>query len=197
VGGDEITPQQIRIEAFVEDCLKSSWATFKQDAVLLILAHLVVALVGGLTLGILAGPLCVGLIDVVRRVRRGEAATVGDVFQGLSKFGTAFGASIVILLGILIGLALCVLPGIAVAFVTSLTFTAIAYDDRDAIGALRESYALTTRHLWPVVAVNVVNFAINAVGGAIPFGVLLTAPFGFVMVCVLYERLRELPSSGD
>ena len=61
--------------------LKDSWAIFVKDWGALIVAALIMVVLGGITLGILAVPLSAGLyLMILRRVREGRKAEVGDVF---------------------------------------------------------------------------------------------------------------------
>ena len=94
---------------------KQGWHLFVKDIGPLIIGALIVGALSIVTLGILAGPLSAGLYGmVVKRVRDGQQATVGDVFGQMNRFWSFFAAALV--LGLLIGLAsLTIIGGILLA----------------------------------------------------------------------------------
>ena len=89
--------------------LKDSWAIFAKDWGALIVAALITFVLGVVTLGILAVPLSAGLyLMILRRVREGRKAEVGDVFGCFDRLGAYF---VAYLLFLGIGLAFAVIVG--------------------------------------------------------------------------------------
>ncbi len=83
--------------------LKDSWAIFVKDWVVLIVAALITVVLSIFTLFILTIPLIAGLyLMIVRRVREGRKAEVGDVFGCFDRIGAYLLAFLVFL-----GIALC------------------------------------------------------------------------------------------
>jgi hypothetical protein len=71
--------------------LKDSWVIFAKDWVALIVAALITIILSVVTLGILAVPLSAGLYRMIlRRIREGRQAEVGDVFGCFDRFGAYF-----------------------------------------------------------------------------------------------------------
>lgn len=90
--------------------LKDSWAIFVKDWGALIVAALIMVLLGVVTLGILFVPLSAGLyLMILRRVREGRKAEVGDVFGCFDRLG-AYLVAYVLFLGI--GLVFAVIVGL-------------------------------------------------------------------------------------
>ena len=88
--------------------LKDSWAIFVKDWGALIVAALITTVLGVITLGILAVPLSAGLyLMILRRVREGRKAEVGDVFGCFDRFG-AFLLAYLLFLGIALVFAVIV-----------------------------------------------------------------------------------------
>ena len=78
--------------------LKDSWELFAKDALALIVASLITVLLGTLSLGIVLVPLVAGLyLMVMRRVREGRPAEIGDVFACFDRFGAYFVAFLMFL----------------------------------------------------------------------------------------------------
>ena len=68
--------------------LKDSWTIFARDWGALVVAALITFVLGVLTLGILSVPLTAGLyLMILRRVREGRQAQVGDVFGCFDRLG--------------------------------------------------------------------------------------------------------------
>jgi hypothetical protein len=186
---DPAASRPIEVEDFVLRSVRESWDTFKADPLLYIAASLLVALVSAISLGILAGPMIVGFIEIVRRRRRGQSARVGDLRTGLSLFASSFVALLVIVLASAIGFALLVIPGLIVMVATCFAFHEIAYRRAHAADALRASWQLARRNLLHVLLVLVGVTALNSLGGAIVLGMLLTGPYALVWMTVAYELL--------
>ena len=184
----------IEVEPFLRQVFAESWELFKRDPALFILAGLVVILLGVVTAGILAGPLTVGFVLIVRARRRGETASVGGVFDGVRYFLTSLVVSLVILLGVLIGSALLFLPGLIVAFILMYAYQLIAYREAGIGESLKGSFSLVKEQLGPSLVLFLLLAILNAIGGAVVFGSLLTFPFTLVALTLAYEKLAGLSS---
>jgi len=186
------------VESLIQTAFKRSWDVFKDDMVLFIVGGLIVGVVGGFTLGLLLPPLMVGFIRVIQKRLKGEEATFGDVFGlGFPAFLPSLLAGILIGLGVGIGMILLIIPGIAVAILTTFTFHFIAYEDASFMDALKGSFNLVKENFVPVLLVVIIIGALNSVGSMVAIGTLLTFPFGLVVLTVVFEELRGASSSGD
>jgi hypothetical protein len=167
--------------------LKDSWVIFARDWVALVVASLITLVLGGLTLGILYVPLLAGIdLMILRRVREGRPAQVGDVFGCFDRLGAyivayllflAFGlvAAAVVLppflllvvghsgaraLGfVLFGLALFAAAAVGAYLATVWVYWTLLMVDRrrSVIEALKESRAIVTRSgFWMTLLVIVV-----------------------------------------
>ena len=180
----------IQTENLVESSLRESWELFKDDLVLYLVATLLVFVISAVTLGICAGPMIVGFIQLVRKRMRGQEGTATDVFDGFSEFGASLIAMILIGIGVFIGSVLLVLPGLIFGFITAFTFHAIALDGLGATSAIGQSYRLIKENLAPSFALLLIVAVLNAIGGSIIFGSLLATPFSLIVMTIAYQRLR-------
>ncbi|MGZ4198921.1 MAG: hypothetical protein ACXVP1_01915, partial [Thermoleophilia bacterium] len=90
--------------------LKDSWTIFVRDWGALIVAALITTALGIVTLGILYVPLMAGIyLTILRRVREGRQAQIGDVFGCFDRLG-AYVVAYLLFLGI--GLAFVVIVGL-------------------------------------------------------------------------------------
>lgn len=178
-------------ESVLTNVLKRSWDVFMKDPVLYVIAGIIVIVVGTLTLGILAPALSIGFMQITRDRMQGKPATAGGVFGGMSMFVPSLIALILIAIGVTIGSALLVLPGLFVAVVTSFAFQFMALENAGIGDSLSRSYRLVMDNLVTVILLIVLLAIINAIGGAVAVGLLLTTPFTMIAMVIAYEDLRK------
>jgi hypothetical protein len=162
---------------------------FLDDVVPLVLATLVALLLSIVTLGVLAGPLYAGLLNmVIRRAREGRQPEVGDVFSCMDRFWSFLGAAVVLVLTI--GLAsITIVGGIVLGAIWLYVFP-LMIDRRIGLWeAMRTSKDMVVRAgFWEHVALVILLAAVNALGHG-PL-VLLTIPFTVVATAVAYHQLE-------
>ena len=183
------TPNPPPVERFLQDVFSESWAAFKADALLYVLASLLAGVCSVLTLGILAGPLTVGLLRIVRARRRGQPAEVGAIFEGLSELGAAAGCVLLIALGVLVGSLLLIVPGLLVAVFLSFSLHELAYRNHGIGAALSNSFNLVKGAFLHTLLLLIAAGVLCALGGVVMFGTLVTGPFATVLLTVGYEKL--------
>ena len=181
--------EPIQPEQVIQDTLAEAWDLFKNDFVLYILAGLITIAVSVVTLGLLSGVVSVGFIQLVEKRRRGEDGFPTDVFEGLSQFGECLVASILIGLGIVIGLFLFVLPGLLFGLVMLFTYPAIAIDNETSTGGMAKSYSIIKENFSLAAVFIVIVVVLSSIGGAFIFGTLLTLPFCLIFLTLAYHRL--------
>jgi len=184
-----------KIEDVVQSTLRDAWNLFSSDFVLWILAGLILVVVSIFSLGILAGPMMVGFIQLVEKRRRNEPGSPTDIFEGFSRFGASLIAFLLISMGVFVGSLLLVLPGLVFGLVTAFTFHAIAIDDQDATGAMSRSFNVIKDSPALAAVFIVIMLVLSGIGGAVVFGTLLTLPFTLVLMTLAYHRLSELSGS--
>ncbi len=177
------------VDSFLKDVGKQTWELFAKDPVTHVVAALLVSILGVLSLCILLGPLVVGYLELVQRARRGEQVSFNDVFSGFGQFLPALVLGLLIGAGVTIGSIFLVLPGVAFAVFTCLAFPALAYSGLGPVEAIKRSFQLVRDNLVNVVATLFVLAVLQSLGGAVLFGVILTAPLSMIALALTYERI--------
>jgi uncharacterized YccA/Bax inhibitor family protein len=183
------------LESFLAAVLRESWELFKANALVLVLASIVATLVASLSLGILAGPLFVGAIDIVRKARRGEPVQVGDVFARFDSFLPSVIALLLVSIAVCVGSLLFVLPGLLAGLFSGFVLHAIAYERLSAIDAIKRSFQVVKDHFLQCIALFVLISIAQAIGGAVVLGLLLAVPLSIVAMTLAYERMAA--STGE
>lgn len=189
--------------------LKEAFDLYKNHFTLLLLANLIAGLLSAVTLGILAGPLGVGVIAITLAAldQRTPLPTAGDVFQGMKFFLPAFLVVLMaggaIFLGVLVCQLSCVLspasPLVALAISTATLFALpLVYERRlDAWAAVKTSFEMAKPSFWLLLAyVLVFQFAAGLGMIACVIGVVFTAPFAACAIAVAYRKFAPAGSSG-
>ena len=121
-------------------------------------------LLGIVTNAILQGALIFGTV----RDLNGERASVSDsLATGLRGFLPLIGLSILVGLGIFLGLILLIVPGIILACAWSVTVPALVAENRGVMGAFERSAELTRGNRWMIFALYVIYFLAFAIISAI------------------------------
>ena len=131
-------------------------------------------------------------------VARGRRAEIGDIFAGGRFFLRMLGSYILFLLGLYIGLALCIVPGIIFA----LMFWPYAYlivdQDLGAMESLRRAKEITDGSWGAVFLIGLLAFLITLAGlAACGIGLLFAIPLTSMMMAVAYCRLAGLRTAAD
>jgi len=174
---------------FVVSIGRDTWDTFRREPLMLVLAWLVVVAVSIVSLGLLAGVVSVGYIDMIRQTQRGEPVALGVLFSRFDTLVSSAVAAILVFLGVMIGMFLLVLPGLLVALFACFSLHAIAFENVGGIEALQRSYAVVKANFLNVLVLLLAVSVAQAVGGMVVFGVLLTGPLSLIALTLGYERL--------
>ncbi len=92
----------------------------------------------------------------------------------LQRLGSLVWLSILMGIGLTLGFALCIVPGVWLAVAWSLAFVALVAEDLNGSSALRRSYELVRGRWWATFGVLIIAFIINTVVDqivAIPFAI--------------------------
>ena len=179
------TPAFARPRLDVGQAFKGGWNAFTADIVPLLVGTLIAGLLSIVTLGILAGPLTAGLYTmVVRRVREGRRAEIGDVFSCMDRFWAYLWAAIVLV--VLIGLAsLTIVGGVLLATVWIYVFPFMVDRRMGLTEAMSASYhQVVDNGFWEHLALIVLFVAIGAVANG--WVGIVTTPFTVAVIVGAY-----------
>ncbi len=169
----------------VGQAFKGGWNAFTADIVPLLVGALIAGLLSIVTLGILAGPLTAGLYNmVVRRIRDGRRAEIGDVFSCMDRFWGFLWAAIVLV--VLVGLAsLTIVGGVLLATIWIYVFPFMVDRRMGLTEAMSASYhQVVDNGFWEHLALLVVFVAIGAVANGW-IGMIAT-PFTLAVIVGAY-----------
>lgn len=156
------------------------------------LARLAPILVMPLSLmqGLISFFLGLGATRIYLGVVRGQPVEFGMIFSGLPYLLPAFGAALLMGIGVTFGTLLLVVPGLILAL--GLMFnTFLVLDGQGAIDALSRSWELTDGHKVKLFIWALVLGGVSLVGGCVTclFGLLLVAPIIGLSKAVIYQHL--------
>lgn len=180
------------LESFLSAVLRESWELFKKNALVFVLASIVATIVASISLGLLAGPLFVGLIELVRRAQRGEPIQIGEVFNRFDSFLPSLIALVLVSIAICIGSFLLVAPGLLAALFSGFVLHAIAYERLSAIDAIKRSFQIVKDHFVQCIALFVLISIAQTIGGAVVLGLLVTMPMSIIALTLAYERMAAI-----
>jgi hypothetical protein len=132
-----------------------------------------------------------GLFKYYLKLIRGEGATIGDAFSG---FGPSLGQlillSLVQMVLILIGYALCLVPGIYLAVAWYFSIPLVIDKRMDFWEAMKLSRKLVSKH-WFIVFAFFIVYGLLAVSGIVAccIGIFVTMPIGFATLMYAYEDI--------
>jgi hypothetical protein len=175
----------------IDQFFSDAWKLFVKDIAALIIGALLVGILSVVSLGILAGPLWGGLhLMVVRRVREGRPAEIGDVFSAFDRFWTLLAAAIVLTILIALGLVLLIVPGVLLA--TIWIYVPLFIVDKgmglgEAMRASRER--VTANGFGMHIVVVLLIWILSAIlGGIAGIGFLLSWPLTVTFITAMYFR---------
>ncbi|MCF4121556.1 hypothetical protein L1785_11240 [Antribacter sp. KLBMP9083] len=143
-------------------------------------------LVVGVVLLWLFGPV---LYSVALRVARGAPVT-GESVLAVPRYGNALVDSLVLGIATALGMLLCYLPGVAIAFLAQFTLYFAIDRGLGLVDAVRSSYRLVTQKLGTVAMLYLGLMAVSAVAGAVPVvGLVVAVPVSMLMSAYVYVRL--------
>lgn len=192
-------------------CIGRGWELVKKDFWLLVGASCIAFLImGGVgiipILGAIAGLIIDGAILgglyllVLKRIR-GQAATVGDVFAGFSlAFVQLMLGQIVVSLLSVLGLLLCILPGIYLVISWVFTLPLVIDKKLDFWPAMELSRKVVTHRWWSLFGLALVAGLISIVGVlACVVGIFVTIPICLAALMYAYEDIfgsQPTPPAG-
>jgi hypothetical protein len=143
-------------------------------------------------LGVLITPIVGGVITrVVSASYLGQQLSAGDALRATGRRVWALlAAAILVHLVELVGLVLCVLPGLAAMAFYICTTPAVMIEELGPIKAMRRSFALVRPRFWPVLGIAVVSGIMAATLSSIlgtPFNLLAEAiglHWGFILLAI-------------
>lgn len=197
-------------EAFAE-----GWDVFKQNLGLCILSALVAAIMSGVTCGIGAGAMVVGVNIVMLRLLRKDSdkPTVGSIFDGFRSFGSSFVTLFIfpallslVLFLVSTPLLLIALGGglglvVNIVMYAMLAFSMLLIADRKVgfTGVVEEMLKLVKDKRFYKFCIIYFLAMLLSFSGIIVcgIGILFTAPLGAMVMAAAYNQMADVESSPE
>ncbi len=132
-----------------------------------------------------------GLFKYYLKLIRGEDATIGDAFSGFgSSLGQLVLLSLVQMIFVLIGYALCLIPGIYLAVAWYFSIPLVIDKRMGFWEALELSRKLVSKH-WFIVFAFMIVYGLLVMAGVLAccIGIFVTMPIGFAALMYAYETI--------
>ncbi|HCP47989.1 MAG TPA: hypothetical protein DIU15_18255 [Deltaproteobacteria bacterium] len=141
---------------------------------------------------LIAGPIRGGYeLAMLRLIRRDPTVQFGDIFNGFSKF-VSLTLTCLLMVGIvLLGILLCVLPGLMALLTLWPAYLLVMEDDLGPVEAIRGAWTLTKGHRLDLAVIAVVTLVLVALGTlACCIGLLVTGPITQLVWIGAYHEMR-------
>lgn len=130
-----------------------------------------------------------GALDITK----GKPISVGSMFAGINWVQVII-ASLIIAVASIIGFVLCILPGIAVVFLTSFTLYFLIDKDMPAVDAIKASIAFTRANAGTLIVFFLACIAAFIVGALLcGVGLLVAIPVVVIASAYTYRTLQGEP----
>jgi uncharacterized membrane protein len=195
--------ETIKYEVKFSAWLQQTFELYKDNVGLLIVSGLLAAVVGGATMGILAGPMAAGLCMIALALvdKTAPKPTAGDVFKGFQFFLPTFllmlaVGIICVVAAVLAMVVFCLAPVVYAAvavFITPVMMLAlplIVDQQLDAKGSVLRSLEILKMNFWPMLGYACLAGVLSSAGSiACGIGVIVTMPLGTLAMAVAYRDI--------
>jgi uncharacterized membrane protein len=181
----------------IVEILKRAWDVLVNNLGIVLgatIVYMVIMCVGGMiSYGlvnlVLAGPMTLGLVNLMMQLVRGKQPDFGVLFSGFQRFLPAFLAYLVITIFVLVGTACCIIPGLIVGFLYMLTFFFMSDQELDFWPAMEASRIAVSANIgqWLLCALTCLGLSI--VGTlACCIGTVVTIPISILFLAIAYDQ---------
>lgn len=137
---------------------------------------------------VLALLVTIGVVRATVRILDGQAFGLGDLVS-FDRVGTAIVTSILTTLGTLVGLILCILPGIAFAFLANYSVWFVIDKKQSPVTAIKSSIAMVRANLGNAILLTLVVIAVSIAGElACGVGLFVALPVTYIAMGYSYRK---------
>jgi len=206
--GELKSPEQVLQEGYdfeVFEMIGNGIELFKKDIGNFVLFTLLVVgisaglsfvpFIGSLASVVISPPLSVGYFFVADKIRRGEAYTFNNFFDGFkAPFGQLIVLSLISSILTVVGTIFCILPGIYLAIGYSLSNCVLVFHKFEFWEAMEASRKVVSKNFWTFLGL----FLVMGIGGALAIiltcgvGSLFVAPVIVLTIYCIYLKIFEV-----
>jgi len=166
-------------------CLSYAVDRFKANLTFHLLTFLVFMTVAIFSLGLLAGPICVGYVRAVRKQAEGGSAELGDLFSAMDTFVPTF-----ILLLVMVVASIVPFGSFVFTPVYFVSLYLVALGEKDGIVAMKRAFDLCQPVFFMCILASLVFSVVNVAGVLLCcIGVLFTGPISILAHFRMAEQL--------
>jgi len=178
----------------ISACVSAGFSGFKKNPVTHIVATLLVLFISGIGFGLLAGPMFVGYMRMIKIEDDGGQIEIADVFKGFDSFVPALLAVLVGSIIVSIGYMLCILPGMLLMAIIPTAAYLVATGENDGIAALKRAWVAVKANLVGAFLCMLVLVIVGNMGLILCFvGVIVTLPIALIGI---YHMAKQLTDGG-
>lgn len=166
-------------------CLSYGVDRFKANLTFHLLTFLVFSLVAVFSLGLLAGPLCVGYARAVRKQAQGGSAELGDLFSAMDSFVPTF-----ILLLVMVVASVVPFGSLVFSPVYFVAIYLVSLGEKDGIAAMKRAFEICQPVFFMCILASLVFSLVSAAGILLCcIGVFFTGPVSVLAHFRMAEQL--------
>ncbi|MCQ2973896.1 MAG: hypothetical protein MJ211_03715 [Bacteroidales bacterium] len=133
-----------------------------------------------------------GAQNVTLKIAKNQSVSFKDFFLNISTYLKLIGLMIATLILVSIGLALCIIPGIILAFFLQFSMLIIIENPKAGIiDSIKYSFAMVKKNWKPVIITTLIISAISSVVGGTGIGLLVALPFQYLVISILYLIVKD------
>jgi len=193
VSDNILPPEDLNIEKIFQDAFRTMVDQIVACIVNTILVGVSCVFLAITVIGILAIPAVLGgYVESMIRMARGEKVGIGDFFKtGFNRFGTLLGTTILSFLGIIIGFLCLVIPGIYLMIRWYFLYQNIVDRDASVFESFKQSADMVTGQFWIILTLVMLIAVIQAIGGTLVIGTIVTIPYTSLLTAHVYLALNR------
>ena len=188
-----LPPEDLNIEKIFQDAFRTMVDQIVACIVNTILVGVSCVFLAITVIGILAIPAVLGgYVESMIRMARGEKVGIGDFFKtGFNRFGTLLGTTILSFLGIIIGFLCLIIPGIYLMIRWYFLYQNIVDRDASVFESFKQSADMVTGQFWIILTLVMLIAVIQAIGGTLVIGTIVTIPYTSLLTAHVYLALNR------
>jgi len=181
----------------IGNCVSAGFNGFKKDPLTHIVCTLLVGIVGGVSAGLLTGPMMVGYMRMVKLADEGGKPEIADVFKGFDDFVPALLAVLLSSIVVSIGFLLCIIPGLLIMALVPTAAYLVAVGEKDGIKAISRAFDAVKANLMGAFLCALVLGIVGSLGSILcGVGILLTMPIALIGTYHMAKQLTDGGTSG-
>jgi uncharacterized membrane protein len=176
--------------------ITAGWDLVKADLVAWIVGALLMLVLSSVVPVILQGAMIIGLHIMAIKKLQNRTPEFADVFKGFNYFVPALVASLLISVGVFVGMIFCIIPGLVILAVTMFSYLFIVDRNMDFWPAIQASHEVVKLDYLGFTLFILALGVLQIVGALLCFvGLLVTLPIMYAAITVAYKETVGIASN--